>query len=216
MKKFLLHLFAFTLIALITLSSCATAPGGEPSTEAPSRPDVDETLPSDQADHAGNSNVEADPLPVYADSVDELISKIEAIKQEKASDINNIAALRELIVPNFSVEGYELLTIEVSQFSILYYYIPSTVSRDGALVDRDRDIVIAVRRSEYVDQEDPLQPLIDQSGITPNEDGYLYDKIRREITFAYGDVWVSVTAPESFQDYQAIKALCSVETVKLN
>ncbi len=52
-------------------------------------------------------------------------------------------------------------------------------------------------------------------GITPNDDGYLYDSKNREVTFAYENVWVSIRAPKDVT-YQTLKSLCKVKSVKID
>ena len=108
------------------------------------------------------------------------------------------------------------MKIQVTKTSVFYYYTPLTVSRTDGFVDYDRDYVVTVRRSEYVNKSDPLQPLIDQLNLTPDEDGFIYDSEHRAVIFAYEDVWVSIRAPKGVNDYQTIKSLCSVKTLKLD
>ena len=161
-------------------------------------------------------DVDLERMSLSADSVDELLAKIKDIKQEKETDSNNISTLGALIVPDFTIDGYYLMKIQVTKTSVFYYYTPLTVSRTDGFVDYDRDYVVTVRRSEYVNKSDPLQPLIDQLNLTPDEDGFIYDSEHRAVIFAYEDVWVSIRAPKGVNDYQTIKSLCSVKTLKLD
>ncbi len=156
-------------------------------------------------------DVEVEYLPLIADSVDDLLVKIHSIKQGSDTDHNNISVLNSIVVPNFDLDGFVLYKIEITETSFFYYFIPQNIEKSGALIDYERDIIITVRRSEYVDQEDPLGPLIAQMNIFPNEDGYLYDSQLREVTFQYENIWVSVRAPKDISDYQDIKALCKVK-----
>ena len=186
------------LLTLVLLSSCDES-------------EVKSTDPAVEVE-----GVEVENIPLYADSVDELIKIINDVKQGKEIDTNNVSALDALIVPNFTIDGYYLMKIEVTKVSVFYYYTPLTVSRADGFVDYDRDYVVTVRRREYVNKSDPLQPLIDQLNLTPDEDGCLYDSKNREITFAYEDVWVSVRVPKGVDSYQKIKSLCSVKTLKID
>jgi len=145
-----------------------------------------------------------------------LNEKIQRIKQGKEVDSNNVSTLNSLIVPNFTIDGYYLFKISVTEFSIFYYYTPLSVSRIDGIIDYDRDYVVTVRRSEYVNEDDPLQPLIDQLKIQPDEEGYLYDSINHNIIFAYENVWVSIRVPAGVKDYQEIKSLCTVKSIRLD
>jgi len=207
------------ILTLVLLSSCGAQNNAE-STDGGSKTkslndlyEIDENA-TDVAVEVEGLDIERAPL--YVDSVDELINAIIDVKQGKAADTNNISALNALIVPDFTIDGYYLMKIEVTKVSIFYYYTPLTVSRSDGFVDYDRDYVVTVRRSEYVNKSDPLQPLIDQLNLTPDEDGFLYDSKNREITFAYENVWVSIRVPDGVNNYQKIKSLCSVKTLKID
>jgi len=163
-----------------------------------------------------NSNVEVEFASLCFNSIDEMIEKIQRIKQGKEVDSNNVSTLNSLIVPNFTIDGYYLFKISVTEFSIFYYYTPLSVSRIDGIIDYDRDYVVTVRRSEYVNEDDPLQPLIDQLKIQPDEEGYLYDSINHNIIFAYENVWVSIRVPAGVKDYQEIKSLCTVKSIRLD
>lgn len=209
MKKIIILLCV--LMSLILLSSC-----GEIQEINDHQDMVDNESGITHDEGATDATIEVEPKPLYADSVDELIGTISNIKQNKLNDANNVSTLTSLVVPNFTIDGYYLFKIEVTKVSVFYYYTPLTVSRSDGLINYDRDYVVTVRRVEYVNTENPLQPLIDQLDIHPNEDGYLYDAENREITFAYDDVWVSIRVPESVKDYTEIKSLCTVKSVELD
>ncbi len=194
------NLFIIAIMCIAVLTSC-----GKPSENSSSTPTTNE-----------NSNIEVEPAPMCADSVDELITKIQKVKSGKEDDIANVSSLKSLIVPDFSLKDYQLMQIAVSDMSVFYYYSPTSTEKENYIVDRERDIVVTVIREEDVNKEDPLKPLIEQLKITPNEDGVLFDKNRREITYVYGSVWISVCAPKEFETYQSIKALCSAKTVALS
>lgn len=199
-------------ISLSLLSSC-----GENQAINAYQDTVNNKIEITHNEETANATIEVEPnLPLYADSVDELIGTISNIKQSKENDVNNVSTLASLIVPNFTIDGYYLFKIEVTKISVFYYYTPLTVSRSDGLIDYDRDYVVTVRRVEYVNADNPLQPLIEQLDIQPNEDGYLYDAENHEITFAYDDVWVSIRVPESVKDYKEIKSLCTVKSIKLD
>ena len=174
---------------------------------------VTQTNDNDCSEEIGD--IEVEYLPVIADSVEDLLIKIHSIKQGLDTDCNNVSILNCIVVPDFELDGFVLYKIEITETSFFYYYIPQNVEKSNALIDYERDIIITVRRSEYVDQEDPLRPLIAQMNVFPNEDGYLYDSQLREVTFPYENVWVSVRAPKDFSDYQEIKALCKVKTLPI-
>lgn len=209
MKKFIVLLCVFLTLNL--LSSCGTI---QEIDEPPVISDDEGLHEHDEA--TNNANVEVEPKPLYAGSVDELIGTISNIKQSKMNDTNNVSTMSTLVVPDFTIDGYYLFQIEVTKASVFYYYTPMTVSRSDGLIDYDRDYVVTVRRIEYVNKDDPLQPLIDQLNIQPDEDGYLYDSEHREITFAYENVWVSIRVPKGVEDYQKIKSLCTVNSVKID
>lgn len=210
------------LLTLTLLSSCGTqnAIDGTVDTSKIENQDHLHEHYGNEADDEnvedGDVDVEIEQVPLYADSIDELIGTIRNVKQGKESDINNISALNTLIVPDFTIDGYYLMKIEVTEVSVFYYYTPLTVSRSDGLVDYDRDYIVTVRRREFVNQDDPLQPLIDQLKLTPDDNGYLYDSANREITFAYDDVWVSIRVPATVTDYDKIASLCTVKSVKLD
>ena len=158
-------------------------------------------------------DIEVEPVPLYADNVNELINIIKEVQQGKRANTNNVSSLDNLVVPNFSLDGFSLFKIEVTDISIFYYYKPITTSRVNDLIDYKTDVVVTVRRSEYVKKDNPLQPLIDQLKISPDEDGHLYDEVTNEITFAYENVWVSIRFPDTMKNLQENKNLCSVTTI---
>lgn len=207
------------ILTLVILSSCgvqnnAESTDGESETKSSNYLYEIDKESADAAIEVEGLDIERTPL--YVDSVDELIKIINDVKQGKEIDTNNVSALDALIVPNFTIDGYYLMKIEVTKVSIFYYYTPLTVSRADGFVDYDRDYVVTVRRSEYVNKSNPLQPLIDQLNLTPDEDGFLYDSKHREMTFAYENVWVSIRVPDGVNNYQKIKSLCSVKTLKID
>ena len=193
------------LCILISLSSCDATSGINNN-------DYDA---SEKENNDTEENIEVESKPLYVDSVDELIETIKNVKEGKRNNTNNISELNTLIVPDFTIDGYYLFGIEVTKVSVFYYYTPLSVSRVDGLIRSDRDYVVTVRRSEYVDKSNPLQPLIDQLKITPTDDGYLYDSKNNVVIFAYENVWVSISAPKSV-NYQEIKSLCTVKSVEID
>lgn len=211
MKKIVLLICIILTLALLT--ACNTSQNIDANVSELETEKIETLYEQDEIKE--NLNIEIEQVPLYSNSVDELIETINNIRQNKENDANNVSTLNALVVPDFTIEGYYLFMIEVTEVSVIYYYTPLSVSRSDGLIDYNRDYVVTVRRSEYVNASDPLQPLIDQLKITPDKDGYLYDTRNREITFAYDNVWVSIRVPENITDYEKIKSLCTVKTVKV-
>ena len=211
MKKIVLLICIILTLALLT--ACNTSQNIDANVSELETEKIETLYEQDEIKE--NLNIEIEQVPLYSNSVDELIETINNIRQNKENDTNNVSTVNALVVPDFTIEGYYLFMIEVTEVSVIYYYTPLSVSRSDGLIDDNRDYVVTVRRSEYVNASDPLQPLIDQLKITPDKDGYLYDTRNREITFAYDNVWVSIRVPENITDYEKIKSLCTVKTVKV-
>ncbi len=207
MKK----IFVFVcIVGLVLLSSCSA----EQKDNEKILPDYSgEEVFDEQVELTQPDDIEVEPVPLYADNVNELINIIKEVQQGKRANTNNVSSLDNLVVPNFSLDGFSLFKIEVTDISIFYYYKPITTSRVNDLIDYKTDVVVTVRRSEYVKKDNPLQPLIDQLKISPDEDGHLYDEVTNEITFAYENVWVSIRFPDTMKNLQENKNLCSVTTI---
>ncbi|GEM_PF-6131192 len=162
--------------------------------------------------------LEIEYKPVFVRTIEELIERIQNVRQGKEEDNRNkLSLINKLIVPDTAIEGYHLWGIQVNEYNVFYYYTPNNTTVEMGMIDYDRDYIITVCRPEYANQEDPLKPLSEQQQIkTPlNEDGYLHVASMRDLTFTYENTWISIRYPKG-KTYQDIKPLCKAKTIEID
>lgn len=98
------------------------------------------------------------------------------------------------------------------KYYIIYYYLPKDIIKSSQpFFDYDTGIKIMFSRKPVKD--DPLTPIVKQTGISLTEDNILYDKNRNNAFFAAGDTCMSITVPDELNDYNYLKNLGLAEKV---
>ena len=207
MKKILI------LVMILLLSSCSNA-SKEPVETQQQPLDTETSVPSDSF----YENYSATPIPHKAYSIDDLVAEIKDIKNGKYTESGlDVSSLDELIVPDVEIEGYKLWTAMVNEYNFQYVYIPTSSKIENNMqVDFDNHIVIYIARPEFVpNKENPLQGIVNQTGVPINEEGYINLGNDRDIAFAYGQTWASVRYPTALT-YDEAKQYCKLKTIKID
>lgn len=166
-------------------------------------------------------NIEVEEVSVVVKSTEKLIN---AIKEAKSPDSTNDVYIRNKLQdieyfyePAVEFPGYELLHIEVNEYYIFYRYMPEKIihDTDSPAFDYNNGIEVTIARADYmqknVEWNNPLQPIIDQTGIEPNKDNVIYDREQNTITWAVdGHTWIDMRFPESFTiKYEDMVGYCN-------
>lgn len=205
MKKLII---VCVLLSALVLSSCNVSESKDNISDLKQSNDIFENNNFDE------EQIEVEKFSTITDNIDELLDEIKMIKQGKKDDRNNAASLDSLIVPNFTIEGYYLAMIELTDKRIFYYFSPLAVDKKEFSVSMNRDYVVTVCRSEYVNKNNPLQPLMDQLKRQPDENGYLRGYFN-EVIFVYDSVWVSIRPPRGLKEFGDLTKLCKMKTIKI-
>ena len=211
MKKILILVFVLVLL----LSSCSNA--SKDPIETKTQPQDTETVaPSDSF----YENYSATPIPLSlkANSIEDLVSEIKAIKDGKHTESGvGVSSLNELIVPDVEIEGYKFWLFTAGTNYFQYVYIPTSSKMEKNMrVDFDNHIVIYIARPEYVsNKENPLQGIVNQMGVPINEEGYINLGNDRNIAFAYEQTWATVRYPTALT-YDEAKQYCKLKTIKID
>ncbi|AEV70079.1 hypothetical protein [Acetivibrio clariflavus] len=158
-----------------------------------------------------------DRLPLVVKSVEDLKLAIEESTSQKVSDMHydpaiNLSSIDYFYVPTAEFDNHELFQIEVLKYYIIYYYLPKDIIKSSQpFFDYDTGIKIMFSRKPVKD--DPLTPIVKQTGISLTEDNILYDKNRNNAFFAAGDTCMSITVPDELNDYNYLKNLGLAEKV---
>lgn len=106
-----------------------------------------------------------------------------------------------------SFPDYRFHMVEVTRQDISFTYVPDVpysfyTPNTGILV-----------RIEFGKQEDSLDKLAEQLGISRTPEGHLYVKEHRQVYFIAENCRVSVQVPEAMNDYNTLKSYCSLKAV---
>lgn len=165
-------------------------------------------------------SVEVEEVSVIVKSAEELKA---AIKDSRNSGNDNEVYIRNKLrdieyfyEPAIIFDGYELLQIEVNEYNIFYYYMPESLMHDAEslMFDYKNGIVVTIARLEGA-FEDPLQPIIEQTGIEPNKDNVIFDKDHNSLMWAVGQTRAGIQFPKSFTQYEEMLSYCKVAKVMI-
>lgn len=164
--------------------------------------------------------IESEEVSCVVTSVEELKSTINAsrttdednnvYKQNKISEINYF------FEPAVPFEGYDLYFIEVNEYSFFYYYMPVKALEEmcNPAFINTIGIIVSISREPYKDE--PLQPIIDQYGVKPDNSGYIFIKKHNEVIWAIDKTRASITFPKSFTKYNEMVKYCKANRVEIN
>ncbi len=155
---------------------------------------------------------EAEALSCMFSSVDSLTERIKEASDPSAADAAEtrvkLGQLSSFYAPDAAAfPGYRLLQIEVLPDYILYYYMPDDETTNG--FDADCGITVTYCRNTDV----TLSSLSSQLGIKLTDDGFLYDAERGDLSFAVETAVLTIHAPEQCNNYDWLKASCTVEKI---
>lgn len=141
--------------------------------------------------------------PTYT-SVEAMIQAIQA----KNMAWSEIGALSTIYVPPQTLSGCQLYLIEVSPYSIHYYYMPGETAAgfsysEGILVTNHRE-------PEF----DPNTFFADNH-LIPDEDGFVYEADQNEMTFIQDGGIISIRVPDVLNDYDTLRKLCQVKRIEI-
>lgn len=114
-------------------------------------------------------------------------------------------------VPAAIPEGYTLYRITVWEYNIQYRY--------KLIADPDNDkmnITVTYANPNRFKGKEPMQPLVNQLGISLTEDGFLYYAKEGVVAFPVGDSRMTIQVPESMNTYEQIKSLCVATRYEVN
>jgi hypothetical protein len=166
------------------------------------------------------NKTEVEELSFIVYSVDELVEGIKVAKkasdEEKMKDHNELHKLDYFYKPATTFPGYELLAIEVNKYYVFYYYMPATLLRSGKKIsfDYENGIEFVMRRDSM--ESNPLQPIIEQTGIQKNSDNIVYivyEPKHNILNWAEDKTSMYIRFPETFKDYDSMKVHCKAEKV---
>lgn len=206
-----LHFTIVFILLLSLITGCSHA--GE--AELPSDPSPEENSVSMESPEIEAPKVDPEPVYPLFHSLDELSSYL-----SENTDIDSYYAPDAESLP-----GYVLIQIEVlADCSILYYYmhtdyLPADYVPADHLTPPPELMMLLYSRGVMVtchtDDAYTLHSLSNQRGIAIDSDGYIYDEERGELIFALDAPPVSVRVPDELNDYETIKALCTMEKISL-
>ena len=205
-------------------NSTGTQPSATIDDSATQEEAYNDSLTGKSIENAGDGNVEveypAEELTVVVKTKDELIA---TLKSSRGSESNNevykqnkLQDLEYYYEPAVTFPGYELMYIEVTEYRIFYYYMPESLMKDDPVMfDSANGIVVTIARWEG-ESEDPLQPIVEQTGIEPNKDNVVFDKKHNSLTWPVGQTWADIRFPRSFTQYEEMLSFCKVNKVMID
>lgn len=173
---------------------------------------AEENITEEPKVEANYGSVEVcEEMPVFS-SVEELTAAVRAAREEKGSDAlaqsGGLAELFELYAPANEIEGFALLSIEVTPERIFYRYSPV---EEGNYFSYSTGILVKVFRG----REYTMSSICNQLGAMPDEDGFAYVPDRAELYFTQDQTVISVRVPEHMNDYDTLRSLCRMEKIEI-
>lgn len=198
------------LVCILTAACGCNDVGGSPETKGSSGEEVNNNLTG--------VNAQVEEVSVVVKSTEELKAAIkDSLALGADNEVYNRNRLRDIeyfYEPAVIFHGYKLLQIEVNEYYIFYYYMPESLMQaaEPLMFDYRIGIVFAVARPDDA-FEDPLQPIIVQTGIRPNKDNVIFDEARNSLAWAVDQTRVYIQFPKSFTEYEEMLSFC--KTVKV-
>jgi len=182
--------------------------------------DISDTIFSNES-----TELVLEDTPVIFDSVSDLTKAINNAKiiaslyDYDIISFHRLVSVDNLYIPNIEFNDYRLYRIEVTEYRLRYYFMPSKLFIENAEDMRydpyeGIEIVFALP-IDIVDSNDPLRPLIDQTRLSLTEDGYLYDWMRSYLYIPINGTWMAIYVPDKYNDYDTIKSICPIDTIEI-
>ncbi|WP_414480957.1 hypothetical protein [Caldicoprobacter sp.] len=120
-------------------------------------------------------------------------------------DHNELHKLDCFYKPATTFPGYELLAIEVNKWRVFFYYMPATLLQSGKRIsfDYENGIEFVMRRDSM--ESNPLQPIMEQTGIQKNSDNIEYEPKHNILNWVEDKTSMYIRFPKLFKDYDSMK-----------
>lgn len=155
-------------------------------------------------------------IGVIAYSVDSLCEKINESKTGDSDAIikrNKINEIEKLVYPELNTNDFDLLYIEVNQYSIFYYFMPkSNMKNDFTTFSYNKGIIIRISR-EGNEGNSSFDAVKKQLGLELTDDGYIYDKGRNALTIPYDFTNILIQVPDELNTYETLTKLCTFKEI---
>jgi len=122
--------------------------------------------------------------------------------------MGKVGELSTIYVPPQTLSGRQLYLIEVSPYSIHYYYMPGETAAgfsysEGILVTNHRE------------PEFNPNTFFEDNHMIPDEDGFVYEADQNKMTFIQDGGIISIQVPDILNDYDTLRKLCQVKRIDI-
>lgn len=142
-------------------------------------------------------------------TVEDLIIALSNTGENTQTNGNN-SSIETIYEPAADFEGFKLFQVELVPNAIIYYYLPIDSERNFFMYDEGIQVT-CYREGKLLDYS--LEKIAEREDLECTEDGYLYRSVYNEINFTVGNTIMSITVPDSMNDYETLKELCVARKV---